>query len=178
MNKIKTALFHQSGRSMIEMLGVLAIIGVLSVGGLAGYNMAMHKIRINKVVEEMQLMMATLDSFNPGSGTKVTGLDYTKYIDVSSLKAALNVVGASFNALVSGYDNRYTYVISFKNASEELCLELITKLDDGTDSITLNTLNGGYQNSALLNSSAARQICKKQDIEFFFGSTASNTKKR
>ena len=27
-----------SGRSMIEMLGVLAIIGVLSVGGIAGYS--------------------------------------------------------------------------------------------------------------------------------------------
>lgn len=34
----------QSGRSMIEMLGVLAIISVLSVGGLAGYNVAMGKI--------------------------------------------------------------------------------------------------------------------------------------
>ena len=29
------------GRSMIEMLGVLAIIGVLSVGGIAGYSKAM-----------------------------------------------------------------------------------------------------------------------------------------
>ena len=27
---------EQSGRSMVEMLGVLAIIGVLSVGGIAG----------------------------------------------------------------------------------------------------------------------------------------------
>ena len=32
-----------SGRSMIEMLGVLAIIGVLSVGGIAGYSKAMQK---------------------------------------------------------------------------------------------------------------------------------------
>ncbi|MBR2136742.1 MAG: prepilin-type N-terminal cleavage/methylation domain-containing protein [Alphaproteobacteria bacterium] len=31
---------NQSGRSMIEMLGVLAIIGVLSVGGIAGYSKA------------------------------------------------------------------------------------------------------------------------------------------
>ena len=28
---------EQTGRSMVEMLGVLAIIGVLSVGGIAGY---------------------------------------------------------------------------------------------------------------------------------------------
>ena len=39
------------GRSMIEMLGVLAIIGVLSIGGLAGYTMAMNRHRANSVLD-------------------------------------------------------------------------------------------------------------------------------
>lgn len=42
----------QSGRSMIEMLGVLAIIAVLSVGGIAGYSKAMEKWKINKLISE------------------------------------------------------------------------------------------------------------------------------
>ncbi len=33
-----------SGRSMLEMIGVLAIIGILNVGGIAGYSKAMEKI--------------------------------------------------------------------------------------------------------------------------------------
>lgn len=37
----------QNGHSMIEMLGVLALIGVLSVGGLAGYSKAMMMWRSN-----------------------------------------------------------------------------------------------------------------------------------
>ncbi len=41
----------QSGRSMVEMLGVLAIIGVLSVGGIAGYKMAMNKHRANEILQ-------------------------------------------------------------------------------------------------------------------------------
>ena len=41
----------QKGRSMIEMLGVLAIIGVLSVGGLAGYTRAMRSYRTNEILE-------------------------------------------------------------------------------------------------------------------------------
>ena len=41
----------QSGRSMIEMLGVLAIIGVLSVGGLMGYQRAMRNNRVNDAME-------------------------------------------------------------------------------------------------------------------------------
>ena len=41
----------QSGRSMVEMLGVLAIIGVLSVGGIAGYSLAMRRHRANSIVD-------------------------------------------------------------------------------------------------------------------------------
>ena len=43
----------QSGRSMVEMLGVLAIIGVLSVGAIAGYSKAMMKYRLNKQTEQI-----------------------------------------------------------------------------------------------------------------------------
>ena len=48
------------GRSMIEMLGVLAIIGVLSVGGIAGYSKAMMKYKINKMTEEYTMLMTGL----------------------------------------------------------------------------------------------------------------------
>ena len=41
----------QSGRSMVEMLGVLAIIGVLSVGGIAGYSLSMRRHRANAVID-------------------------------------------------------------------------------------------------------------------------------
>ena len=40
------------GRSMIEMLGVLAIVAVLSVGGIAGYSKAMEKFKVNKLLKE------------------------------------------------------------------------------------------------------------------------------
>ena len=41
----------QIGRSMIEMLGVLAIIGVLSIGGLAGYTRAMTTYQGQKIMD-------------------------------------------------------------------------------------------------------------------------------
>ena len=40
----------ESGRSMVEMLGTLAIIGVLSVGGIAGYTYAMDKHYANELL--------------------------------------------------------------------------------------------------------------------------------
>ena len=38
----------EKGRSMVEMLGVLAIIGVLSIGAMSGYSQAMFKYKLNK----------------------------------------------------------------------------------------------------------------------------------
>ena len=45
----------QSGRSMVEMLGVLAIIGVLSIGGIMGYSYGMNKYRANETINDVNL---------------------------------------------------------------------------------------------------------------------------
>jgi len=59
---------NESGRSMIEMLGVLAIIGVLSVGGIAGYSKAMNKYRINKAIEQITLIAGNVRTFFASQG--------------------------------------------------------------------------------------------------------------
>ncbi len=46
-----------TGRSMVEMLGVLAIIGVLSVGAIAGYSKAMFKYKLNKHAEAVNMLI-------------------------------------------------------------------------------------------------------------------------
>ncbi|MBO7258202.1 MAG: hypothetical protein J6V11_04605 [Alphaproteobacteria bacterium] len=50
----------QSGRSMVEMLGVLAIVGVLSIGGIMGYSYAMDKYRANTTVNDIMLRATDL----------------------------------------------------------------------------------------------------------------------
>ena len=49
-----------TGRSMVEMLGVLAIIGVLSVGAIAGYSKAMMKYKLNKQTEQLNTVINTV----------------------------------------------------------------------------------------------------------------------
>ena len=41
---------NENGRSMVEMLGVLAIIGILSAVSLAGYSKAMAKHKVNQTI--------------------------------------------------------------------------------------------------------------------------------
>ena len=43
---------------MIEMLGVLAIIAVLTVGGIAGYSKAMTQFKVNKIIAESNQLIA------------------------------------------------------------------------------------------------------------------------
>lgn len=46
---------NQSGRGMIEILGTLAIIGVISVGGLLGYSYGMDRYRANQAINDISL---------------------------------------------------------------------------------------------------------------------------
>ena len=51
------------GRSMVEMLGVLAIIGVLSVGAIAGYSKAMTKYKLNKQAEQLSTVINAVATY-------------------------------------------------------------------------------------------------------------------
>ncbi len=46
----------QSGRSMVEMLGVLAVIAVVSIGGIVGYRLAMNHYQASQIAHEMNMM--------------------------------------------------------------------------------------------------------------------------
>lgn len=67
--------FNELGRSMVEMLGVLAIIGVLSVGAIAGYSKAMNKYKLNKQSYQMsQLVSAVIRYRSELKPTTHTGM--------------------------------------------------------------------------------------------------------
>ena len=55
---------EDSGRSMVEMLGVLAIIGVLSAGALKGYSAAMFKYKMNQTIDEATKIFQRFEELN------------------------------------------------------------------------------------------------------------------
>ena len=50
---------NERGRSMVEMLGVLAVAGVLSIGGVAGYRYAIDKMNANDIINEVKKRAVT-----------------------------------------------------------------------------------------------------------------------
>ena len=80
----------QLGRSMIEMLGVLAIIGVLSVGGIAGYSKAMEKFKVNKAISEYSLLIfGILEHLDD---LRHTACDNTNFCGLASYYQAANLL--------------------------------------------------------------------------------------
>ena len=78
------------GRSMIEMLGVLAIIGVLSIGGLAGYTMAMNRHRANTALEYVSRCAVLAQTYGTGTGTLPATADTCGELDDSEAILDLN----------------------------------------------------------------------------------------
>ncbi len=87
-----------SGRSMTEMLGVLALIAVLSIGAVLGLRYAMDKVKVNQILNDVSLGFAQLQTvetsgdvvlgFIPESGLSTTGFrdnDGYDYIQVAEV---------------------------------------------------------------------------------------------
>ena len=126
-----------SGRSMIEMLGVLAIIGVLSVGGIAGYSKAMEKFKINKTIQQIaeittniQTLYLQQDDFNGLSNTTAVQMGVVP----DDLKTNADRYGGieishAFNGNVDiSYvnDNPKSFSITFTGLPKEACMTLAT----------------------------------------------------
>lgn len=56
---------ENQGRSMVEMLGVLAIIGILSIGAVAGYTLAMNRYKANRILDIASKLSVAVQSRSP-----------------------------------------------------------------------------------------------------------------
>lgn len=149
MTMLKT---NENGRSMIEMLGVLAIIGVLSVGGIAGYSKAMNKFKTNKVADNVSMLVANIktmyaqqktygsldtDGANdmgliPDELVKKSG-DTTSYKNAYNGEVEIHTAGSTVadDGQAAGAagkvsaDNK-AFVIFFGGLSREACITLAT----------------------------------------------------
>ena len=145
----------QNGRSMVEMLGVLAIIGVLSVGGISGYSKAMAKFKLTKAQDQISMLLmnirtafATSPNYNGlnngnavlynivpgdmvpgGSGSNIN----------HAFGGAVNVHSCNSSGSTSGGD-QYFY-IELNNLGREACVSLASS-DWGTDGLVSMTVSG------------------------------------
>ena len=103
----KAYIKYESGRSMVEMLGVLAVIGVLSIGGIVGYSYGMDKYRANETINDIMLM-----SINILSGTNQDKLNTSLPTDTTSMGYPVSFVEDIANA---------RYGVQIQNVPSRIC---------------------------------------------------------
>ena len=127
---------EQTGRSMVEMLGVLAIIGVLSVGGIAGYSKAMTKFKITKTFDQVSMMVANIRTLYSGQ-RNYKGLATTNALAMGVVPAEME--GATSQTLVNAFQGSVTlgsatyngqsnsaFYVSYGAMGREACVQIVT----------------------------------------------------
>ena len=131
---------NENGRSMVEMLGVLAIIGVLSVGGIAGYSKAMNKYKINKTTDQVSMLVANIRTLFSSQGN-YQGLSNAQAIKFgvvpedmynagsASTSDITNAFGGDVTIAAAGgrkENDNEAFIIEYAGLSSEACVTIAT----------------------------------------------------
>ena len=121
---------------MVEMLGVLAIVGVLSVGGIAGYSQAMSKFKVTKAMDQVQTIITNIRTLYASQRTysdltakqaQAMGILTEESIDGSD---GLNPFGGKI--YFGTADDGRTFTITYTDLTGEACVKMATA-DWGAD---------------------------------------------
>lgn len=169
---------EQSGRSMVEMLGVLAIIGVLSVGGISGYSKAMAKFKLVKAQDQISMLLMNIRTAFSGS-SNYAGFDNATAVQLNivpgdMLPGGIGTAVASNAGIINAFSgavllatlsNDQHFTISFAGLGKETCTSLASS-DWGTEglvSIKVNAKDANLQSKLPIKATDAILQCDVKD---------------
>ncbi len=127
---------NENGRSMVEMLGVLAIIGVLSAGGLAGYSKAMFKHKLNSTMDQITMLVTNIRTMW-GSQANYADLTEGRVIQLGIVPAVMGDTSTKLvnpfkggvtiaKATVKGSIDGSGFTLTYAGLPSEACIALST----------------------------------------------------
>ncbi len=109
--------YSESGRTLTEMLGVLAIMGVLTIGGIAGFNWAMDRWRANRIIDGVEERALV------GSRLRLSGMNRTMEIaDAVVAQTGGTIEDYATTVSNTGYNDEETYFsVKVAGVSPQVC---------------------------------------------------------
>lgn len=138
---------NESGRSMIEMLGVLSIISVLSTSGIALYSKAMDKRKTSVVIDQVSELANNIHNVYMSrrnySSLKLTGeggiiksgdkhkiIPASMYVKdngkLSAVRHALGKKDETIDFAVDSDNDKYFYITAPLSDNVKTCVSLVT----------------------------------------------------
>ena len=122
---------------MVEMLGVLAIVGVLSVGGIAGYSQAMSKFKVTKAMDQVQTIITNIRTlyasqrkYSKLTAPQAQAMGILTEESVGEDGEGLNPFGG--HIYFDTADDGRTFTITYTGLTGEACVKMATA-DWGAD---------------------------------------------
>lgn len=168
----------QSGRSMVEMLGVLAIIGVLSIGGIAGYSRAMIKFKVGKSLDQISMLVASIQTLYSGQ-RNYSGLTLKEAISYGvispDMKASDSTVTNVFAGSVLLGEAKYretagaAFQIVYNGLGQEACVTMASS-DWGTGSSAGPDRHAGFRSGTGTGRNGRRNLHRHGPADYHFRS--------
>ena len=150
---------NEKGRSMIEMLGVLAIIGVLSVGGIAAFGTMFNRYKVNETQIQANAIAAKISAFGAESAS-YNGLNNKAAVKMGAIPSSA-VSNAANGTLTNMYKGDITvaaaklfsdstdllaYTITYNHLPKDACVAMAA-YDWGNGSSSLIGVGVGASDS-------------------------------
>lgn len=123
----------QTGRSMIEMLAVLAIVGVLSIAALVGFTFAMNKHRANETIYDVMLRATNVPMMDEYYAGKPLGYEFT----FSGL--AGDGTQGTYYAMHTYKDGGSAYRVEVLDVTDHVCEQILRMHPTDVDEIIVGT---------------------------------------
>ena len=158
--KIESINPNESGRSMVEMLGVLAIIGVLSLAGVEGYKYAIAKYKANELLNGVmkRAVLASNYLMSPANPYQGNCCGF-------SMELPEEENGVYYDAWCKQYDKMAVTVDSF---SKETCQIMIQNLPSKATGYVIGNLDDCWVCGDGMQCSETRECQDDNEITFFF----------
>ena len=158
---------NESGRTMLEMIGVLVLMGLLTVGSLALFGNAISKTRVNNLLDEVRKRALVV---NPKSSKATYGIFDKQEGGASPISAygygiGDNTTGATYDSGTAKVP--VGKVNGGKALDKKVCEELLGRISTGSDGKRLRTgeLVGVYKYSGSKCSNNSLSSCGAEDEE-------------
>lgn len=165
----------ENGRSMIEMLGVLTIIGVLSVGGLSVFNRMQYEHMSNQIINDLTETITKIQKISTqyDDGYKNVGVFAYKnkaYSDgltfVSSTATSATFSGkGSVQYAISGSSGE-SFNVAVSKLDDNICIKLATTGINNVRNISVNGKSVGSVNVTLTNAADECNKGLKNQVDF------------
>ena len=122
LNQVQHDRIMEQGRSMVEMLGVLAVVGLLSVMAFAGFRIALNKHYANEILNEANkraVIVAGQIGFNQGTPSLSEFSNNT-------------FTGGTFDSSVTTNPQTESFALKVSNVPEAVCEQILTMIDEHT----------------------------------------------